>query len=250
MGDIPAFIWLLLAAGLAVLGIHGLRGLLAIHEALYHAEVDRLVDPPQWPYARALLGVFAAVPVVAATRSLGMMALLSGLVIAALGYWISPRFLAAARRQLETRVLDDLALHLDLMAIAMESGSSWSAALAMCIERSPEGPLRRAWQRVLLEIHSGAEPLDALRNLEQRLRLPAVSTLVSALRAAEKLQLPASSVLRDRARQNTATRFARAERRARAAPLKLWAAMLLCLVPCTAVVLAFPLAQLLVRLLG
>jgi tight adherence protein C len=52
-------------------------------------------------------------------------------------------------------------------------------------------------------------------------------------------------VLRDRSRQSAASRFARAERRARAAPIKLWAAMLLCLAPCTAVVLAFPLARLL-----
>jgi tight adherence protein C len=150
----------------------------------------------------------------------------------------------------ELRILDEFALHLDLMAIAMEAGSSWTAALVLCTERAPDGPLRRAWQRVILEIHGGSEPLDALRNLEQRLRLPAMATLVSALRAAEKLQLPASSVLRDRSRQTNAQRFARAERQARAAPLKLWAAMLLCLVPCTAVVLAFPLAQLLVRLLG
>ena len=58
----------------------------------------------------------------------------------------------------------------------------------------------------------------------------------------------AAGVLRDRARHCAASRFARAERLARAAPLKVWAALLLCLAPCTAVVLAFPLAQLLAKL--
>ena len=132
----------------------------------------------------------------------------------------------------------------------MEAGSSWSAALTLCIERAPDGPLRRAWQRVLLEIHAGAEPLDALRALEQRLRLQPLATLVAALRAADKLAMPASAVLRERARHCAAARFARAERRARAAPLKLWAAMLLCLAPCTAVVLAYPLAWTLARVAG
>jgi tight adherence protein C len=250
MDDIPVIIWMLLAMGLVVLGIHGSRGLLAIHQALHDAELDRLADPPRWPQTRALVGVLAAVPVVAATRSLGVVALLSGLAVTGLGYCLSPHILAAAKRRVQTRILGELALHLDLMAIAMEAGSSWSAALVLCTERAPDGPLRRAWQRVILEIHGGAQPLDALRNLEQRLRLPAMTTLVSTLRAAEKLQISTSAVLRDRSRQTQAQRFARAERQARAAPLKLWAAMLLCLAPCTAVVLAFPLAQLLMRLLG
>jgi tight adherence protein C len=140
-------------------------------------------------------------------------------------------------------VLDDLPLHLDLIAVAMESGSSWTAALTLCGERAPDSALRRAWERVMLEVHAGAEPLEALRGLDQRANLRPISTLVSALRAADKLQMPWSAVLRERARQCAAHRFARAEHRARVAPLKLWAAMLLCLLPCTAVVLAFPVAR-------
>jgi tight adherence protein C len=250
MGDVPAFIWMLAAIGLFVLGVFGLRGLLEIREALRLVEFERLAAPPHWQATRALVGVIAALPVMVITRHLGAVAPVMGLVVAALGYWMAPQFLDAARRRVEREVLDELALHLDLIAVAMESGSSWGAALILCTERAPDGPLRRAWQRVILEIHGGVEPLDALRNLEQRLRLAPLATLISALRAAEKLQLSAASVLRDRARSCAASRFARAEREARAAPLKLWAAMLLCLVPCTAVVLAFPLAQLLVRLMG
>ena len=73
---------------------------------------------------------------------------------------------------------------------------------------------------------------------------------MSALRAADKLKLPVAGVLRDRSRHCAAARFARAERRARAAPLKLWAAMWLCLVPCTVAVLAWPLARFLALLAG
>ncbi len=249
MAEVPAFLWLLMAIGLFVLGVFGLRGVLDIRDALRLAEFERLAAPPQWQAARALVGVIAALPMVIITRHLGGVALVVGMAVAALGWWLAPQLLDAARRRVEREVLDDLALHLDLIAVAMESGSSWGAALILCTERAPEGALRRAWQRVILEIHAGVEPLDALRNLEQRLRLAPLATLISALRAAEKLQLSAATVLRDRARSCAASRFARAEREARAAPLKLWAAMLLCLVPCTAAVLAFPLARLLARLM-
>lgn len=227
------------------LGIHGLRGLLAILEALQVAELDRISPPPHWPATRALAGLLAGMPVAWLLRDLGVLALVPGLVIAALGFWLAPQLLDSAKRRLQRRLLDELALHLDLLAVAMETGSSWSAALVLCVERTADGPLRRAWQRVILDIHGGMDPLDALREMEQRLRLSPLTTLMSALRAAEKLKLPAAGVLRDRARHCSAARFARAERRARAAPLKLWAAMLLCLAPCTAAVLAYPLARLL-----
>jgi tight adherence protein C len=248
--ELPGFVWLLAASGIAALGAHGLRGLMAIHQALNDADLDRISPPPHWPATRALIGVLLAMPVVYLSRGLGLVALLVGLVIAGSGFWLAPRLLDAARRRLQRQLLDELALHFDLLAVALESGSSWSAALVLCVERTADGPLRRAWQRVILDIHGGMEALDALRVMEQRLRLQPLTTLLSALRAAEKLRLPAAGVLRDRARHCAAARFARAERRARAAPLKLWAAMVLCLVPCTAAVLAYPLARLLAAVMA
>jgi tight adherence protein C len=236
-------LWLLIAAGLMPVGIFGLRGWLDIHDALSRAEFDRLASPVHWPLARGLMGALAGLPVLIRLSPMGISSLWVAGVIAALAYASAPRLLRALRRRAEHRVCDDLPLHLDLIAVAMETGSSWAAALALCVERAPEGPLRRAWERVGLEIHAGVEPIEALRALDQRMNLRPITTVVSALRAAEKLQLPWAPVLRERARQNAANRFARAEHRARAAPLKLWAAMWLCLAPCTAVVLAYPVAR-------
>ena len=252
MSGPPTMVLLATAAGVIALGVFGLRGLLEIREALRLAEFDRLVSPPAWPATRGLIGVLVAIPVITfiVVPSGADVALLAGAIAASIGFWLSPHWLLAARRRVERTILDELALHLDLLALAMESGSSWPAALAACVEKAPDGPLRRAWERVILEIHAGAEPIEALRNLEQRLRLRPFATLVSALRAAEKLQQPVAPVLRERARQAAAGRFARAEREARAAPLRLWAAMWLCLVPCTAVILAYPAARLLAQVMG
>lgn len=246
----PVFVWALLAAGVAFVGVHGLRGLRVILGAFRDLDFDRLAPPPHWLATRALLGVLAAIPAAWLARSMGAAALVSAGMVAALGFCAAPLLLTSARRRLQQQLLDEMALHFELLAVAFESGSGWASALALCVERAPDGPLRRAWLLVIREIQGGAEPLDALRALEQRLRLQPLTTLVSALRAAEKLGLPAASVLRDRARHCAAARFARAERQARAAPLKLWAAMLLCLAPCSAVVLAYPLSRLLAMLAG
>jgi tight adherence protein C len=252
MPDVPL---LVLTGGIAIftLGVFGWRGLTEIRDALRLGEFDRLSAPEGWFAARALAAVLAAIPVAvlsgAATSHVALTSIAATLV-AGLVYGWAPQALLLARRRVERKILDELALHLDLIALAMEAGSGWTAALVSCAERTPEGPLRRAWQRVIVEIQAGAEPMEALRGLEQRLRLRPFATLVSAVRAAEKLQQPLAPVLRERARSATAGTFARAEREARVAPLRLWAAMCLCLLPCTALVLAFPVARILARLIG
>jgi tight adherence protein C len=248
MGEVPVLVVMLFIVGAAVLSVAGLRGVLDIHEALHDADFARLSAPAHWPATRAFGGLCMALPVYFAVSSLGAGAWVAVALVGALGFAVAPKFLEEIRRRAEQALLDELALHLDLIALAVEAGSSLPSALAVCAERAPDGPLRRCWSRAVLEIHAGMSPQDALRDLDQKIGLRPFSTLVMALRAAERAGVNAAVVLRERARQAAAARFARAERLARAAPLKLWATMVLCIAPCTLLVLAFPLAQLLALL--
>lgn len=239
-----------LAAAAFALSVFALRGLLEIRDALRFAELNRLSSPSHWQVTRAWVGVAAGVLVLLAASALGSGAWLAAAVVAVLGFWLAPQLLAAACQRVERALLDDLAVHLDLIALSMEAGSSLAAALATCAQRAPGGALWRAWTRVILEIHSGAEPMEALRAMEQRVGTRPLTSLVNALRSAERINVDLAQVLRERARQSAAHRFARAERRARAAPLRLWAALMLVIAPCTLVVLAFPLARLLAMAVG
>lgn len=245
MSDIPVVFLVLLAAGAFALGVFGVRGVLAIHAALREADFESLSAPVHWPVTRAFCGLCLALPVLLSAASLGTAALLAALLAGTIGFAAAPQFLASALQRARRELLDDLALHLEMMALVMEAGGSLTAALNTCAERAPEGVLRRAWSRVVLEVHAGAEPFDALRALDQRLGLRPFSTLVAAVRSAERVGIDVAAVLRERARQAAANRFARAERRARAAPLKLWATLMLCIAPCTLLLLTFPFARLL-----
>lgn len=229
------------------LAVPGLRGLLDIRDALRTGELGRLAAPLHWRATRAFTGFIAAVPVYLATASLGIGALGAMAVTAFLAFAVAPLFLESLRRRARQALLDELALHLDLIALALEAGGSLTSALHACAERAPEGPLRRAWAQAVLEIHAGSEVHDVLKDLDQRLGLRPFSVTLLALRSAERAGMDAGVVLRERARQAAAARFARAERQARAAPLKLWATLMLCIAPCTLLVLAFPVSQLLVR---
>ena len=239
---------LLVAAAMFGLSVFALRGLVDIHEALRFAELPRLASPAHWQLTRVWTGAVAAVPVFFAASSLAGGAWLAAAAVAGLGYAAAPHFLDSAKQRVERELLEDLSLHFDLIALGLEAGRPLPAAIAACVHRAPDGALRRAWSRVVLDMHSGAEPLEALRAMEQRMGFRPLAALVTALRAAEKLNIPAAPVFRERARQSAAQNFARAEHRARAAPLKLWAALVLCIAPCTMVVLAFPLAHVLMKI--
>lgn len=247
---LPLPVWLLLAGVLFVLGVNGVRGVLAIGAAIRNADLGEMADPPHWRLTRAFFGACVAFPVLFLTATLGWGALAAAAVVAALGYAVAPQFLASLRARAEREVLDDLPLHLDVMALAMESGSSLPVALSLAAEHGPEGALRRALETLLVDVHAGIEPLDALRTLDQRIGLRSINTLVTSLRSADRLNMPLAPILRERATQSAANRFARAERMARAAPLKLWATLVLCIAPCTLVVLAFPLAKMLALIGG
>ncbi len=158
--------------------------------------------------------------------------------------------LAAARDSVRSRISAELPVYLDFMALACETGANLETAISSCIAAMPDGPLRRAWSRLAGELQAGESLADALRALEVQLGVPAFSAVATALRNAERNGLDVASVLRARAQQGAASRFARAERLARAAPLKLWATLMLCIVPCTLVILSFPLARQLARVAG
>ena len=250
MESVPLPVWVLLAAGGFALGVFGLRGWLDIRAAFRDAELERLAGEPNWQASRAFAGFLAAIPVWMACGSLEGGRWFAALMVAALAFAAMPRFVAAARERVEQEMRDELPLHLDLIALAMEGGATLPAAIALCAEHAPDGRLRRSWNRVLLDIHSGADPLEALRSLEERLGFRLFGNLPAALRSSEKYGIDAAAILREKARHTAGLRFSRAEQLARAAPLKLWATLMLCLAPCTLVVLAFPVAKILALAAG
>jgi tight adherence protein C len=240
-----SMLFALVAVAGCALSVPALRGLFSIREALRCAELESLAAPPYWLATRAFIGLCVALPVLLATASLGVGAWAAALCTGLLAFAVAPTFLAETRRHAAECLRDELALHLDLIALVVESGGSLTAAINVCAERAPQGPLQRAWSRAALELHGGAPWQDVLRAMDQRMGVRAFGTLVSVLRSAERAGIDLGGVLRERARQAAAGRFARAERQARAAPLKLWATMVLCIAPCTLLVLAFPVARLL-----
>jgi tight adherence protein C len=134
---------------------------------------------------------------------------------------------------------------LELMALGLEAGTAFPAALARALARAPDGPLREEFTRLVHEMRSGQARGDALRRIDARLGLPALSSVVAAIVQAEASGLSLAPVLRAQARRSTQERFARAEKRAMEAPVRMLGPLVLCIFPCTFIVVGFPIAAML-----
>jgi len=206
-----------------------------IQRELRVAEMDDGLLPQQF------LAIALSLPIVVGLGALFAMgaiatALLAASIVALLPWWWLKE--AAARQRLE--VLRELPTYLDMLTLSLEAGGALSVALKISTERAPETLLKRAFMRVQGDLRAGRSRVEALKALAERLDSPAVTALVAALIQADSSGGSLADVLRAQSEQRLDERFARAEKAAMEAPVKMLGPLVLCIFPCTFIVLAAP----------
>jgi len=147
----------------------------------------------------------------------------------------------AERRERE--VFRALPFLLDVLTLALEAGSNLGAALAIAVDRLHPGALRDEMDHVLQDLRAGRPRTEAFAALADRIRLPAIASLVAALQIAERQGASLGSVLRAQAQASRAARWVRAERQAMQAPVRMMLPLTVCIFPGTFAVLLFPVAM-------
>lgn len=205
-----------------------------VQHALRRAGIDEELSPQQFLAVCVVLGAGAAVPIaVLAPSSLALP--LWSLSVALPWIWLRD-----AARERAAEVLRELPVYIDMLTLALEAGGALSVALRVATERSPDTVLRRAFLRVQGDLRAGRTRAEALMALGERLDVPSMRPLVAALVQADASGGSFVAVLRAQADQRLEERFARAEKLAMEAPVKMLLPLVLCIFPCTFIVLAVP----------
>jgi tight adherence protein C len=157
--------------------------------------------------------------------------------------WLRDQVLARKREVLKT-----LPFFLDVVTLCVEAGLNLTGAFQQATAKGPPGPLRTELARVLRDVRAGKPRADALRTMADRLDAPAVNNLVSALIQAEAMGMNLGPILRAQAEQRRTERFARAEKLAMEAPVKLLLPLIAFIFPCTFLVLGFPIVMKFMRM--
>jgi tight adherence protein C len=207
------------------------------------AGLDFALAPEQFVAARLLCATVCLLLLDWMATSFGRSASWWLLVAALAGYafpaiWLRDRIHLRRRQTLKT-----LPFMLDLITLCVEAGLNLTGAFAQAVAKGPAGPLRDEFARVLRDVRAGRSRMDALHTLADRMNEPSITNFVAALVQAEQMGMALGPILRAQAEQRRNERFARAEKLAMEAPVKLLFPLIAFIFPCTFVVLGFPIAM-------
>jgi tight adherence protein C len=165
------------------------------------------------------------------------------LLLAALGFVYPRLWLKEALNKRRKLIIKALPTYLDFMVMSVEAGLNMAGAISQAVAKGPAGPLKSEFAFVLRDLRAGLTRAEALRRMEERLRLPQISSFVSAVIQAERMGASLGATFRAQAEQRRAERFQRAEQLAMEAPVKLIFPLVAFIFPVTFLVLIFPIAM-------
>jgi len=151
----------------------------------------------------------------------GGMLLLFLPTMSAVGFMIPLLVLSSSATKRCRKIGKQLPYTLDLIALVMASGSSFTEAVETLIRDDPDDELNQELAFALSEMEYGTTRAAALQNLGVRIPLDSLRSVVGAVNQAEKLGTPLSSILKVQAEMLRMHRSVRAEKLSASASLKI-----------------------------
>jgi tight adherence protein C len=210
---------------------------------LRYAGLDFALSPEQFFASKVLAALLACTVLYLLLLPRGGASGLWLALIGTLGFVFPDQWLREQRGARQRKVLKALPLYLDIITLCVEAGLNLTSALTQAVQKGPANPFKQELHRVLRDIRTGRPRAEALRGMAERLQMPAVSNVVSALITAERQGSALGPILRAQSEQRRAERFQRAEKLAMEAPVKMLFPLIAFIFPCTFAVIGFPIAM-------
>ncbi|MGC8926389.1 MAG: type II secretion system F family protein [Myxococcota bacterium] len=147
------------------------------------------------------------------------------------------RDMVLKRHRLITRALP---YNLDLLTLSVEAGMDFQAAVSKVVEKGIQGPLVDELNYMLSLLKVGRTREEALRIMEERINLPAITSFVNALIQADRMGTSLGKVLRIQSETLREQRAQRAEKLAQEAPVKMLFPLIVFIFPTVFMVLFGP----------
>ena len=156
-----------------------------------------------------------------------------------LGYLLPAMWLGGKIRGRQTEIVKSLPDALDLLTICVEAGLGFDAAMAKVAEKW-DNALSQAFARAIQETRLGKLRREALREMEQNMEVPDVTSFVAAVIQADQLGVSMAKVMRIQSEQMRIKRRQRAEYKAHQAPIKMLFPLVFLIFPAIYIVLLGP----------
>ena len=161
---------------------------------------------------------------------------------AILGFVYPRIWLRDSLKKRQKDIVRALPTYLDFLTMGVEAGLNMAGAITQAVAKGPAGPMKNELGLVLRDLRSGLTRTEALRRMDERIRVPPISSFVSAVVQAERMGASLGQTFRYQAEQRRVERFQLAEKLAMEAPVKLIFPLVVFIFPITFLVLMFPIA--------
>jgi tight adherence protein C len=161
------------------------------------------------------------------------------LFFGAAGVYLPGFLLKKAATSRADRIDAELPHFVDQLAIAIEAGMSFDAALSYLVDAS-DGPLTEELKRVMTELRVGQSRKAALRSFADRVGTESTIAFANAVLASEQLGSPLASILRAQAEDLRHQRQMYAEERAQKAPVKMLFPIAIFILPVIFIIILAP----------
>jgi tight adherence protein C len=158
---------------------------------------------------------------------------------ALVGFFMPALWLRSKIRQRQDEIVKSLPDALDLLTITVEAGMGFDGAIQKVAEKW-ENHLSRGFSRVVQEMRLGIARREALKNMDNSMEVPDVTTFVAAIIQAETLGVSIAKILRVQSEQMRIRRRQRAEELANKAPIKMLFPMAFLIFPALFIILLGP----------
>lgn len=197
-----------------------------------------IIQPDEIYGMMAFLGILGAGFGIFVYKTLQALSL--AVVFPLVAFFLPFLWLVEAARKRQKIITRQLPFAMDLMSLTVEAGLDFSVALQRIINEMGRGPLADEFTELLREIRLGSSRKEALRSLSDRVQVPSLSSVCSALIQADEVGaslVPILKILSETLRQQRSTR---AEELAGKAPVKMLAPLILCIFPCVFIIIFGP----------
>lgn len=143
-------------------------------------------------------------------------------------------------RARQTDVRHELPYALDLLTLSVEAGLDFTEALTRIAQKLKNSPMATELGQMLRDIRLGRTRSVSLRNMAQRLDMPEITSVVSALIQADELGAALGPILRAQSEQLRTARSQEAEKRALEAPVKILFPLIFCILPTIFLIIGGP----------
>ncbi|HEY7004672.1 MAG TPA: type II secretion system F family protein [Gaiellaceae bacterium] len=193
----------------------------SVSARLMGAGLGRMISPTTFLAAKAAAAVGGIVGGLMLGGMIGgAFPILLAIALALLGFMLPDLFVsfkARGRRDQVTAALPDA---LDLLAVSVEAGLGFDAAIQKLTEHM-DGPLVEEFALALGEMRIGETRQNALQKMVERVEAPELASFVRAIIQADQLGISLGRILRVQATDTRNKRQAAAEEKAMKAPIKM-----------------------------